>query len=373
MNQPVRDLMTERADRLDAPDLDVAAIMRDGSQRLRRRRARLGGAAGALVACGVVAATAVPGLLPSSPEATRAELSFASAFAERHPSYAVGSTVHLDGREFTVPTPVHAMVQTTAGIVYSDRDGDVWSAPGDSPAEKVGTTDPEWPRLAVDGATAAWAEESSSGATFVVLDQASGATTRIAAEGGAVDDPQALAVDGDDLYVRDGRGLVRVDLTTRAAEVVSDWHGDLEVVDVEQGQIAHVALQEVRNHEVVRSEAGFVSATIGEGTKVEAWTMVDLSDDGAHLLGETEPDTFAVFDVATGTHELISSPDHEFLIGYRWLDADTYLALGMNPPYDSRSVDLLQCDLDGGCTVAAEAIGSFDGGVVLPLGQSMDG
>ena len=370
MNQPVRDLMTERADRLDAPDLDVAAIMRDGSVRLRRRRARMGGVVGALVACGVVGATAVPGLLPGQQEAARTDVSFASAFADRDPAYAVGRTVHLDGRDFTVPTPVLAMVQTTAGIVYSDREGDVWSAPGDSPAEKVGTTDPEWPHLAVDGTRAAWAEETPSGAEFVLLDQDSGAATRIPAQGGATDDPQALAVDGDDLYVRDGRGLVRVDLATQEADVVSEWRGDLEVIDVEQGEIAHLAPP---SHDA-RTVDGFVGRALGTGAKVAVGgAMVDLSDDGAYLLGETEPDTFAIFDVAAGTHELISSPDHEFLIGYRWLDRDTYLALGMNKPWDSTPVDLLRCDVGGGCTVAAPAIGSFDDGMVLPLGESMDG
>lgn len=101
--------------------------------------------------------------------------------------------------------------------------------------------------------------------------------------------------------------------------------------------------------------------------------MLDLSDDGAYLLGETEPDAFAVFDVAAGTHELIGSPDHDFLVGYRWLDRDTYLALGMSKPWDSTPVDLLRCDVVGGCTVAAPAIGSVGDGMVLPFGQSMDG
>ncbi len=155
--------------------------------------------------------------------------------------------------------------------------------------------------------------------------------------------------------------------------MVSAWQEGLEVVDVEQGRIAHVVPQEVQDEEGVRSRGGFVSSTVGAGTTVEAETMVDLSDDAAHLLGETEPDVFAVFDVAAATHQLISSPDHEFLIGYRWLDRDTYLALGMNQPYDTTPVDLLRCDLGGGCTVAASAIGSVDDGMTLPIGEPMDG
>lgn len=369
MNHTVRDLLHERADRLDAPFLDVSSIIDDGSRLRRRRRTRHAAGIGALAACAVLGAAALPGLLP--PTGTVAgEFSFASAFAQLDPAYAVGSNIHLAGEEFSVPTPVLAMVQTTDGIVYSDRQGQVWSAPGDEPALQVGTTDPKDPRLVSEGSRAAWAEPAAGGVEFVVLDQQSGSTTRPLATESLKGDPDVLALDGDDLYLRDGRGLVRAGLSGADTEVLSPWIGDLEVRDVENGLIAHQVPPGPR----ARSRDGFVGATVGGGAQVDSvWTMLDLSDDGALLLGETEPDTFAVFDVAAGTAELITSPDHGFLVGYRWLDHDTYLAVGMNRPWSTTPVDLLRCDVGSSCDVAAEAIGTIKDGLTLPFGESMDG
>lgn len=369
MNQPVRNLLHERADRLDAPLLDVSSIIDDGSRRRRRRRTRTAAGVGALAACAVLGAAALPGLLPPTETIAR-EFSFASAFAHHDPAYAVGSTIHLAGEEFTVPTPVLAMVQTTGGIVYSDRQGQVWSAPGDDAAVRVGTTDPKRPRLVSEGSRAAWAEPAGAGVEFVVLDQESGSTSRPLATDSLASDPQVLALDGEDLYLRDARGLVRVGVFDTDAEVLSPWVGDLEVTDVENGLIAH----QVPSGPRARSSDGFVGPTVGGGAQVDSvWTMLDLSDDGALLLGETEPDTFAVFDVTAGTVEQITSPEHEFLVGYRWLDSDTYLALGMNRPWNTTPADLLRCDVGGGCEVAAEAIGTIKSGLALPFGEPMDG
>lgn len=369
MNQPVRDLLHERADRLEAPLVDVSSIIDDGSRLRRRRRARTVGGVGVLAACAVLGAAALPGLLPPT-ETAATEFSFASAFAQLDPAYAVGSTVHLAGEEFSVPTPVLAMVQTTEGIVYSDRQGQVWSAPGDEPAVQVGSTDRKHPRLVAEGSRAAWAEPAAGGVEFVVLDQQSGSTARPLTTDSRVDDPEVLALDGDDLYLRDDRGLVRVGLADDSAEVLSPWLGDLEVTDVEEGLIAHTVPPGPR----AGSLNGFVGPSVGGGTRLDsAWTMLDLSDDGRFLLGETEPDTFAVFDVAAGTAEPITSPNHGFLVGYRWLDQDTYLALGMNRPWNTTPVDLLRCDIGTGCEITAEAIGTVKDGLTLPFGESMDG
>jgi len=366
MNTDLHDLMTTRSLAVEPPALDIQAIAAEGGRRVRRRRV----AAGSAVVC--LSALAVglgPALMPDGRTGTTA--AFAAAFGAAEPSYALGKVVHVDGRQFEVPTEVLAFVQTTRGVVYSDAAGDVWSATGDSDAVKVGTTTREAPRLVADGAHAAWGTAVSGGrTTWTVLDQSSGKTKALEGDSDRGEfDNDVQALDGTVLYLRDARGLVAWDFEAGTDRFLGAWRDDMEVVDVENGTIAHQYAAS-RDAEDLTFRVG---PALGEGRTVSLWNGLDLSPDATRVLGETEPDTFAVFDTASGeTTELL--PDgYAFFIGYRWVDAYTYLGLGLNRPWDPTPVDLLRCDVGAGCEVAAPAIGSIDAGMVLPIGKPMDG
>ncbi|MGN0063204.1 MAG: hypothetical protein ACI379_03090, partial [Nocardioides sp.] len=275
------------------------------------------------------------------------------------------------GREFEVPTEVLAMVQTTRGVVYSDAAGDVWAATGDSAATKVGTTARRAPRLVADGPHAAWSSPVVDGrGAWNVLDHGTGELVSLdgdADSGEFTNDVQAI--DGTTLYLRDARGLVAWDFAADTSTVLGPWRDNLEVVDVEDGQIAHLYAA-TRSARTLTFRVG---PALGQGEEVVLWNGLDLSPDGRRVLGESEPDSFAVFDVASGLAQPIKPEGYSFFIGYRWLDADTYLGLGLNQPWESTPVDLLRCDVGGGCSAAAVGIGTVDAGFVLPIGEPMDG
>ncbi len=367
MTSLLQNLMHDRADALPAPHLDVEAMVRDGQRRVTRRRTALvgGGAAAA-----VVAALAIPSLLPTEARPVATD-SFASALASHQPTYAVGTTLHVDGRTFAVPTAPKAMVQTDQGVVYADDKGGVWSTTSDGTLE-VGATDRSNPQLVSDGSLAAWVDTADDVPAFAVLDQTTGGVissplnnvattgTRRGQDSAAV----VYALDGDDLYLRDPRGVVAWNHVTDDQRVLGDADG-FAIDDVQDGQIAYRPREEGGSTESYR-----VGPDLTGGHRLEAWTGFALSPGASYLIGEDEPDRAKVFDIATG--EVIDAvPDgYAFFAGYGWIDDDTYVGIGLNRPWNTTPVDLLTCEVRGGCTVSARGIGTVDGGVVLPFGEA---
>lgn len=363
----LKDLMHDRADALSAPDLDAATIVSEGDRRLRRRRTTL--VAGG-VAAAVLAAVALPQAFPKgAPRAV--DPPFAAAFSEHFPVYALGSTVHVAGQTFDVGREVFSMVQTDSGVVFTDRDGTVWSGTGVGDPVVVGKTNPRHPRLEADGAMAAWMERDGDQPVYAALDQSSGEVRRSTL--GAVPgmgwlrdeaDPALVhAVDGDEVYVRDARGLVAWNPVTDGQRVLGEV-GAFTVDDVKAGQIAH---------SVEDSEDTYrIGPALGRGTVVPVWNGLSLSPDGSLLLGESEPDIAAIYDASTGAAQDATAEGYAFSVFYGWVDDDTYVGLGMNKPYATTPIDLLSCGIDAGCTVIADAIGTLRDGVVIPIGESMD-
>jgi hypothetical protein len=367
------DVMHDRADSLDAPTLDVAAMVRDGERRVARRRLRTTGTVGLAAAAAAVVAVGAPALW-SGGSTTATESTFAAAFEAHSPAYAVGSTVHVDGRTFDVGRDVHAMVQTDAGVVFTDPNGAVWATDGSTEPVEVGRTHARHPSLETDGSLVAWTERRGDMPIYAALDQAAGTDVvrySLSARRGMGElrderDPALVyAVDGADVYVRDSRGLVAWDPVSGAERVLGPAGGST-VEDVKAGLIAHT------------TSAGpgrttyRVGPALGEGTRLDAWNGFALSPDGRWLIGEDEPDEAALFDTTTGRMTDASVDGYSFFVGYGWADEDTYVGLGLNEPYDAASVDLLTCDVGGGCAVTAAGIGTFEDGVVIPLGTSMD-
>lgn len=368
MTELLKDLMHDRADSLGAPDLDVPGMVREGNRQVHRRRTAVLGAGVAAVA---VAAIAVPTLLPETSRRGSEEPSVAAAFTAHEPSYAIGSEVHIDGLTFDVGHPINAFVQTTAGVVFSDKAGTVWASDGSQTVE-VGTTDAEQPHLEADGSRVAWTEYPLGAAPeYTLFDQTSGATMSTpfdtGNDGPTEYDDALFAVDGVDVYFRDSRGVVRWNVETGVQALLGRVKG-ATIDDVHAGVIAH----RLPN---AGADLGGTSVYFGRhfgDTPSTLYHTLALSPNGAIALGESDPDRPALADTATGEVTPLDVPGYGFFAGYGWVDDDTFVAVGVNEPFDSTPVDLLECEVGGKCTVTGSAVGSLEGGLIIPIGQSMD-
>ncbi|PUA79634.1 hypothetical protein [Nocardioides currus] len=360
MTELLKDTMDQAADSLLAPDLDVQAMVREGDRRVGRRRTAVVGAG---VAAAVVAAIAVPSLLPQDQQRATEPVGFAAVFEAHQPSWATGSEVHVGGRSFDAGHQVFAYVQTTEGVVFSDPSGQVWASNG-TQTVGVGRTDAEHPRLEADGSRVAWTTYGDGRPTeFTVYDQATGEVDGLAAQTG---DAEVLALDGTDVYARDGREIVRWSLATGTRTSLGRPTG-IEIEDVKAGVIAHQL-----PHADDGATSPYFGRELGETLAPDFYQTLALSPDGTTALGESEADVPALADTATGAVTPITVPGYGFFVGFGWVDDDTYVGLGVNEPYQTTPLDLLECEVGGTCTVTAEAIGSAASGVVLPFGQSMD-
>lgn len=367
----LRDLMHTRADSLHAPDLDVAAMVRAGDRTVRRRRTAV---VGGLAALTVAAAVALPSLLPS--DRARESTTVAGALAAHDPVWAVGSTLHVGGSTIDAGAPVVALIASSAGVAYTDAEGGVWSVTDAGAPARVGAVvRAADARLVADGSLVAWVELDDAGVpVYAVLDQATGTgVTRdsLAARAGmglaigARDAAVVFAVDDGEVYLRDSRGLVAWDPATGGQRELGDAVA-LKVDDVEDGQLAQAmaaADDGGRIHQV--------GPALGRGEPLPIRAIIDLSPDARHLIGEDAADRAVVVDTATGESRVPTVEGYASVAGYAWVDADTFVALGLGDDWSSTPVDLLTCDLGAACAVAVEDAGTLDGGLVVPFGRAM--
>ena len=150
-------------------------------------------------------------------------------------SWATGQVLHVGDRTIDVGVGVKAYVRTSVGFVVADPAGVVHSVV-DGKVSDVGRTDAKHPHLVSDptGTQAGWVELDGDRPGFVVLDQATGDTTRnddATAPGMGLladqrDPAYFYAISGGVTYWRDLRGAVAVDLAS----------GDVRVVDARTGE-----------------------------------------------------------------------------------------------------------------------------------------
>ena len=154
----LKDVMHDRADSLDAPDLDMVAMLRDGDRQVRRRRTGVIGAAAASLV--VVAGIAVPTLL--SGDSSRPDV--AAPVVSYELAYAVGGTIHDGSRTVETGLAISALVQAPSGYVVADRQGRVHTVL-DGEAQQVGRlADPDrgLSRLVSDDDVIAWVDSPST-------------------------------------------------------------------------------------------------------------------------------------------------------------------------------------------------------------------
>jgi|tagenome__1003787_1003787.scaffolds.fasta_scaffold20977661_3 hypothetical protein len=369
MTGQLTELMRDRADALDAPAFDFYGLVREGDRRVRRRRAALAGGLGALaVAAGLVAPLVVDG----TDGRGALDPDLATAFGAPSPAYAVGSLVTVDGHRFDVGRPVHAFVQTSAGVVFSDAAGNVWAAAGPDPVV-VGRVNPDGPRLVADGPRAAWVEPGDT-PVFAVLNQDTGQVVRdplgnvpsMATTGGGPDPAVVYAIDGTAVYVRDHAGAQVWDVATGKSRPLSANADSGTIVDVQAGQIVYVTRRD-GSPPVQR-----LGTTLDNGVDLGVWKAEDLSPSGHYLMAEPRADVFRVLDTQTTHWMPTPEVDYDFFLGYAWLDRDHYAAVGASRPYASRPVDILTCTAStGACAVTAEGVGTLADGFTIPIGRDI--
>lgn len=343
MTDLLTELMHDKADSLGAPDLDVLAMVREGNRRVGRRRNAVLGAG---VAAVVVAAIAVPTMLVNGRDTAR-EVQPTSIFATPQPAFATGSTVHVGDRSFDVGRPVQALYVTTAGIVFADDAGTVFATDGTEQPEKIGNADLGYGSLVGDGSRAGWIEQQDGRApVFTVLDQATGETQTLefdtAGEGATEYDASLFAIDGDDVYLRDARGMIRWNVESGDLTGLGSPQGG-EIFDVKSGVIAHM-LTRVNDFEV------FASTDLGGGSPLDLTYVRALNPSGTMLLGQLYDGVAVVADTRDGSITPLSTPGYAELQPYAWLDIDSFAAVARKLG-DAPRHDVLACDIGGGCTV----------------------
>ncbi|KRF36002.1 hypothetical protein [Nocardioides sp. Soil805] len=367
----LEDVLHDRADSLAAPDLDVAAMVRDGERRARRGRVGVIAAVAASVA--VVGALAVPAVLPDrEPGSTVAVQPRAEPLV-----YAVGTSIHDGDTVIDTGVRIRALVQTESGYVVSDAAGDVLVVSGEG-TDRVGRlADGEHPRFQTDGDLVAWVD-ASDGGSIAALDVSEGTTVEVALAswpgrtvvagverelGGAA---QVAAVDGRTVYVSDRRGVLAWDpFGSGGTSLVAGPDGaEVEVVDVQNGVFAY----HVRGGTpAAKTEEFRVGTDLRTGRVLPVWGG-RLSPDGGHLISETA-DVNHVYDTADGRRLPFDEGGYAFLVGYRWLDEDTYAGLGL-ATMESTTPDLLTCEVaTGACTLAVGRPASVEDGLVLPISE----
>lgn len=350
----LKDLMQDRANRLDQPVLDFEAITRGGERRVRRRRL-VGGATGlaAVVAVAALAPVVFDG--DGGVDNDRTAVSGAAVL-----TWAEGDVIHADGQTHEMGHDIHAFVATDRGYVLMDPDGGVWSWTGGR-AERVGTalTDPSgsYAVLVADGPWAGWMDPDHD--EYVFLDQATGTVQRTPASPGGVAKSRLrmFAIDGTTAYVRDADDLVTIDLVSEDVAVIGSLQAGSEIDDVEGGLILHSLSKD-------GSEVTVASRDLATDRPALGISGGDISPGGRYVMSEnsaTENDTFTLLELPDGK-ELTPAVarDYDFFLGYAWADDNTYTAFGVRGiggrDESSIDIDLLTCKVDTrSCQVADDA------------------
>ena len=378
----LQDVMHERADSLDAPHLDVAAIIRDAEQR-RARRFRT--VAGGLVAASLVVAAgaAYPALRPD--EDRRGDA--ATGVHSYDVAYAVEGTIHDGPRTVDTDLRIAALVQGISGYVVADVQQRVHTVV-DGETTVVGRLARiDRPRLVSDDDVVAWVD---AGGTLSVVDLATGDRAdapledwpgdALIAEPGSIADGQArvVAVDGRTVYVADARGGVMAwDALDGEEPVLVPGPAGVEARDVKGGRILHaVRSYEPQERDGTTTMVEVVTQRIG--TDLDGGRSVPgagglLSPDGRSLayvergsVDGVSLSTTSVGDVDGDRWTPVTSAGHDGVVIDRWLDADTFMATGYAVTDEFLRSDLLSCEASTGtCTTVRTA---EPGPIVLATG-----
>lgn len=374
----LKDVMHDRADSLDAPDLDVSAMVRDGERRIgSRRRGVVGGLVAASLA--VAAVVSVPLLRP----ADDVDGDAAGSVHSYDVAYAVGSTIHDGPRTVDTGVRVSALVQGVSGYVVADRQSRVHTVV-DGESTQVGRlADTDRGRLVSDDDVVAWVDAADAG-TLVVLDLGTGERVDVPVDelpGEPVSrDPSRVrgggahvaAVDGRTVYVTDARGVMAWNALDGEDPVLLPAPDgvEVEVVDVQDGRILQVS----RSFEPAESGGSTTMVQVEDlrvGSDLEDTTSLPgtwggrLSPDGRYAAtyesvspaGSYRYTTTSVGDVSGAGWTPVAPSGYDSVTAYQWLDADTFAVFAGSYTADFAREDLLTCEASTvECTVVVRGV-----------------
>ncbi|MGZ0145425.1 hypothetical protein ACXJJ3_00025 [Kribbella sp. WER1] len=342
MTDLLKDTLTERADTVEPPPLDLDAIIATGNRRLSRRRALplLGGGAVAVAGGSLAVAASRKHLVPPP-------------FTERRPTYAVGNEIHYGDEIISVaPHRVTTFVQTDAGFVFLNAENAIHVV-DHSGVRPLGKS--AW-RLISGGNLAAWVEEFNDHDESVVYDVAARREVVRTAIGNKIPpnvslavSPRVVALDGDHAYFGTLDGLYRWDLTTNQSERLAKVGPEI-VRTVADGQL--VFQQPYTKFAVVTLAIGpaITPTAPAKFTGEQAF----LSPTAAYLV--TQPydarpvvQDLKVFNATTGTH-IALPPTYRSKFFGQWLDDATCTIAAERRTGD---LDLLVVDARTGSTKVA--------------------
>lgn len=357
MTDILKSALTEHADAASFERVDLAAIRLRGDRTLRRRRAGLAG--GGLLAAGVAAA-AVTLVVASGPDGSQGVpvARDPGSVAVDGVSWVEGSTLHQSGGDtIDLGRRPAAYVRTSAGYVFADDSGVVYSVVGET-VTAVGRTDPAAIRLVSDPATArvVWLDGDRTG--LVAFDQATGADITLEGRLRGTD-PSLTALDGDAAYVTVGEEARRIDVVT--GETTVEAVDGSEVYDAAGERLA------LGSDDGIRLSGGAGRPLVVSESYRDIGTF---SLDGAWFTSDA--DTPQVVDTRTGESVDFDVPDF-FASGYDFLDAST-LAM-ITEESDGAPVVLQICQVPAGTCEPVVELGSSaelsDNGFLLPIGLQM--
>ncbi len=348
----LKDLMTERADAVEAPHVDVLAITRAGERRVRRRRtAIVGGVAAATLVVGLVGNALLPGEERGGREG---RVAVDGTDASPQPlSWATDSTVHRAGMaDIDLGADIRSWLWGGSAIAWTDQQRAVHLWTGGS-QETLGATaaipygDVET-ELVTDGQRVGWLDADDG---FVVHDTGTGTRQSLPWDATRGKDvlSRLTALDDSTAYGVDGRGVFAWDLGTGDVEVL-DADTDRAVIDAESG----VLLRKVDGMGVVVNDGREITFALD--------SFANLSPDGAVVTAESN-DVGILVDTATGDR-IPFETGRDWAMPFQWLDDDTVAVLAVdivegggddagNPVLTTCSVRSGSCDPEG---VAVEAL-----------------
>ena len=361
MTDDLSTLLRDRASSVSFDPVDLHAVELAGARALRRRkRKRLVGVVAAALFVGTATTVGLslgpnraPQPVDSSPPAAL--------------SWADGSMIH-DGRaRVDVGRTVMRYVRTTAGLVFTDPRGGVWSWK-DGTATRVGHT--PGPLFAVAGLPlAGWVDETKPDArvSFVVLNQATGQTRSSPARSSSVglmapgefDRARLVGLDHNSAWWLDGKYYYRATLNwsshrSRAADAMTSRQ--VELPPGEQLLAASTAVVVDQNQASGEITAVRGGHTVGLGRPRGGTAL--LGPDSRYVAFGTDEGraTAEVYDTTTGSHVRLEPAAWSALIT-QWLTDKALAVLVAAHEGDHYRLEICSVQTTH-CTVTVPDLGS---------------